>query len=77
MSMQRLQHSEYLCAILTLILVPFLVIKPVFRLTMLADQGFIYSIFSLMNIPLRYVDYSCFSKRARAANVSFKRPSGG
>ena len=35
-------------------------------------QGFIDSIFSLMNVPLRCPDYSCVSKRAKSVNVSFK-----
>ncbi|PAX32001.1 hypothetical protein CLI88_15105 [Klebsiella pneumoniae] len=34
-------------------------IKRVFRLTLRAAQGFIDSIFSLMNVPLRCPDYSC------------------
>lgn len=35
-----------------------LVIKRVFRLTLRAAQGFIDSIFTLMNVPLRCPDYS-------------------
>nr|QIQ16263.1 Mobile element protein [Klebsiella pneumoniae]QIQ16297.1 Mobile element protein [Klebsiella pneumoniae] len=42
-----------------------LVIKRVFRLTLRAAQGFIDSIFSLMNVPLRCPDYSCVSRRAK------------
>ncbi|BCU46041.1 transposase DDE domain protein [Enterobacter hormaechei] len=49
-----------------------LVIKRVFRLTLRAAQGFIDSIFSLMNVPLRCPDYSCVSRRAKSVNVSFK-----
>jgi hypothetical protein len=48
-----------------------LVIKRVFRLTLRAAQGFIDSIFSLMNVPLRCPDYSV-SRRAKSVNVSFK-----
>jgi len=46
-----------------------LVIKRVFRLTLRAAQGFIDSIFSLMNVPLRCPDYSCVSRRAKSVTV--------
>ncbi|MBD7142177.1 IS5 family transposase, partial [Klebsiella pneumoniae] len=49
-----------------------LVIKRVFRLTLRAAQGFIDSIFTLMNVPLRCPDYSCVSRRAKSVNISFK-----
>ncbi len=54
-----------------------LVIKRVFRLTLRAAQGFIDSIFSLMNVPLRCPDYSCVSRRAKSVNISFKTPTRG
>ncbi|ENB7245177.1 IS5 family transposase, partial [Klebsiella pneumoniae] len=54
-----------------------LVIKRVFRLTLRAAQGFIDSIFSLMNVPLRCPDYSCVSRRAKSVNVSFKTSTRG
>ena len=43
-----------------------LVIKRVFRLTLRAAQGFIDSIFTLMNVPLRCPDYTSVSKRAKS-----------
>ncbi|MDK8106059.1 transposase, partial [Klebsiella pneumoniae] len=43
-----------------------LVIKRVFRLTLRAAQGFIDSIFALMNVPLRCPDYTSVSKRAKS-----------
>ncbi|MDK4774760.1 IS5 family transposase, partial [Serratia nevei] len=49
-----------------------LVIKRVFRFTLRAAQGFIDSIFTLMNVPLRCLDYTSVSKRAKSVNVSFK-----
>ncbi len=49
-----------------------LVIKRVFRLTLRAAQGFIDSIFTLMNVPLRCPDYTSVSRRAKSVNVSFK-----
>jgi hypothetical protein len=52
-----------------------LVIKHVFRLTLRATQGFIDSIFTLMDVPLRCPDYTSVSKRAKSVNVRFKTPS--
>jgi hypothetical protein len=54
-----------------------LVIKRVFRLTLRAAQGFIDSIFALMNVPLRCPDYTSVSKRAKSVNVSFKTSTRG
>ncbi len=54
-----------------------LVIKRVFRLTLRAAQGFIDSIFALMDVPLRCPDYTSVSKRAKSVNVSFKTPTRG
>lgn len=54
-----------------------LVVKRVFRLTLRAAQGFIDSIFALMNVPLRCPDYTSVSKRAKSVNVSFKTPIRG
>jgi hypothetical protein len=53
------------------------VIKRVFRLTLRSAQGFIDSIFALMDVPLRCPDYSSVSKRASSVNVSFKTPTRG
>ncbi|SAI20057.1 transposase [Enterobacter cloacae] len=52
-------------------------IKRVFRLTLRAAQGFIDSIFALMNVPLRCPDYTSVSKRAKSVNVSFKTSTRG
>ncbi len=52
-------------------------IKRVFRLTLRAAQGFIDSIFTLMDVPLRCPDYTSVSKRAKSVNVSFKTPTRG
>ncbi|OOL08928.1 IS5 family transposase, partial [Klebsiella aerogenes] len=52
-------------------------IKRVFRLTLRAAQGFIDSIFALMNVPLRCPDYTSVSKRAKSVNISFKTPTRG
>ena len=54
-----------------------LVIKRVFRLTLRAAQGFIDSIFTLINVPLRCPDYTSVSRRAKSVNVSFKTSTRG
>ncbi|WP_047060839.1 IS5 family transposase [Edwardsiella tarda] len=54
-----------------------LVIKHVFRLTLRAAQGFIDSIFTLMDVPLRCPDYTSVSKRTKSVNISFKSPTRG
>lgn len=51
--------------------------KRVFRLTLRAAQGFIDSIFSLMDVPLGCPDYSSVNKRAKSVNVSFKTLTRG
>jgi len=55
----------------------YMVIKRVFRLPLRAAQGFIDSIFALMDIPLRCPDYTSVSRRAKSVNVSFKTPTRG
>ncbi len=77
MSRQRLHHEEGPSAILISPSPPFWVIKRVFRLTLRAAQGFIDSIFALMNVPLRCPDYTSVSKRAKSVNVSFKTSTRG
>ncbi|WP_407214987.1 IS5 family transposase [Enterobacter kobei] len=71
MSRQRLHHGEDLSAILISPSPPFWSLNA-FRLTLRAAQGFIDSIFTLMNVPLRCPDYTSVSKRAKSVNVSFK-----
>ena len=53
------------------------VIKRVFRLTLRATQGFIDSIFTLMDVPLRCPDDTRVSRRAKSVNVRFKTPTRG
>ncbi len=54
-----------------------LVLKRVFRLTLRAAQGFIDSIFALMDVPVRCPDYTSVSRRAKSVTVSFKAPTRG
>lgn len=42
-----------------------------------ALQGFIYSVFSLANVPIVCPHYSCISRRAKQVEVSFKPKSRG
>ncbi|VEI64775.1 Transposase DDE domain [Serratia fonticola] len=54
-----------------------LMLKRVLRLTLRAAQGFIDSIFTLMNLLLRCPDYSCVSRRAKSVSIPFKNPARG
>lgn len=54
-----------------------LMVERIFRLTLRATQGFIDSIFTLMNIPLRCPSYSCVSRRAKSVTIPFKNPTRG
>ncbi len=77
MSQQHLLHEADLSAILTLPSRLCWSLNAYFRLTLRAAQGFIDSIFTLMNVPLRCPDYTSVSKRAKSVNVSFKTPTRG
>lgn len=48
-----------------------LVVKGVFSLPLRALQGFIDSIFTLMDVPLRSPNYSSISKRAKKVNINY------
>ncbi|WP_407209372.1 transposase [Enterobacter hormaechei] len=75
MSQQHLLHEADLSAILTL---PSRLCWSLNAYSgPCAAQGFIDSIFTLMNVPLRCPDYSCVSRRAKSVNVSFKMPTRG
>lgn len=54
-----------------------LVVKGVFRLSLRATEGFLNSIFGLMGVAIVSPGYSCLSKRARTAQIHYKRPSRG
>lgn len=54
-----------------------LVLKGVFSLSLRATEGFLNSIFDLMSIECSSPGYSCLSKRARLAQIHYKRPSRG
>lgn len=51
--------------------------KRVFNLPLRALQGFVDSIFKLMELPLCCPDYSLVSKRAKTVNISIKTPTRG
>lgn len=51
-----------------------LMMKRVFNLSFRALQGFVDSIFKLMELPQCYPDYSLVSKRAKRVNISIKTP---
>lgn len=49
----------------------------IWRATQRAAQGFIDSIFTLMGVPLRCLDYICVSRREKSVCVSFKTVTRG
>ena len=52
-----------------------LIVKGVLSLLLRSSQGFIYSIFSLMNVPLRSPNYSSRSKRAKTVEIKYRNTS--
>lgn len=54
-----------------------LMIKGIFKLPLRALQGFLDSIFVLMEVPLKSPSYSCISKRAKTVEVQYRLPSRG
>ena len=54
-----------------------LMIKGIFSLPLRALQGFINSIFALMNVPLRSPNYTSISKRSKTVQVKYKNKSKG
>lgn len=52
-------------------------LKNVFKLPLRALEGFINSLFTLMDVPLQSPDYSCISKRAKQVNIQYRLPSKG
>lgn len=54
-----------------------LMLKSVFHLTLRASQGFIDSLFQMMDVALRCPDYSSISKRAQSVNINIKTTTRG
>ncbi|EIM2851015.1 IS5 family transposase [Salmonella enterica] len=54
-----------------------LMMKRVFNLPLRALQGFVDSIFKLMELPLCCPDYSLVSKQAKRVSISIKTPTRG
>lgn len=54
-----------------------LMVKGIFNLSLRALEGFLNSLFTLMNVPLKSLDYTSISKRAKAVNVQYRNPSRG
>jgi len=44
-------------------------LKSVFKLPLRALEGFINSLFQLIDVPLQSPDYCCISKRAKQVNI--------
>ncbi len=54
-----------------------LMIKGVFKLPLRALEGFINSVFRLMDVDIQSPDYTCISKRAKTVDVDYRLPSRG
>ncbi|HGS4466694.1 TPA: IS5 family transposase, partial [Vibrio metschnikovii] len=54
-----------------------LMIKGIFSLPLRALQGFIDSIFKLLDVPLTSPDYTCISKRSKTVQVKYRNKSRG
>lgn len=54
-----------------------LMIKGIFSLSLRDLQGFIDSIFKLMDVPLTSPDYTCISKRSKTVQVRYRNKSKG
>ncbi|HFQ4941535.1 TPA: IS5 family transposase [Vibrio vulnificus] len=54
-----------------------LMIKGIFSLPLRALQGFIDSIFKLLDVPLTSPDYTCISKRSKTVQVRYRNKSRG
>jgi hypothetical protein len=52
-------------------------LKGLFHLPLRALEGFINSVFSLMNVPLSSPGYSCISKRAQTVDIKYRNPCRG
>ena len=52
-------------------------VKGIFNLSLRALEGFLNSLFTLMNVPLISPDYTSISKRAKTVNVQYRNPSRG
>lgn len=51
-----------------------LMLKGIFKLSLWATEGFINSLFRLMDVPLAAPDYTCISKRAKTVAVKYRTP---
>ena len=49
-----------------------LMLKGVFKLPLRALEGFINSLFKLIDVPLASPGYSCISKRSRQVNIYYR-----
>ncbi|PCS21507.1 hypothetical protein BTN49_3047 [Candidatus Enterovibrio escicola] len=52
-----------------------LMVKGIFKLPLRGLEGFLNSVFTLMNVPLKSPTYSCISKRSKTVKVKYRLPS--
>ena len=62
---------------LTIAIETALMVKGIFNLSLRATEGFLNSIFQLLDVPLCSPDYSCISKRAKTVEVAYRNRSRG
>ena len=54
-------------------IVTFMMLQAVYKVSLRSTEGFLNSLFKLMNVPLKSPDYSSVSKRARTVKVKIPR----
>ncbi len=54
-----------------------LMVKGIFKLPLYGLEGFLNSVFTLMNVPLESPTYTCISKRSKIIEVKYPLPSRG
>lgn len=54
-----------------------LMLKGFFNMPVRALEGFINSLFKLMDVLLQSPDYSCINKRAKTVEINYREPSKG
>lgn len=54
-----------------------LMLKGIFSLPLRTLQGFIDSIFELLDVPLTSPDYTCISKRSKTVQIKYRNKSRG
>ncbi|PCS21751.1 hypothetical protein BTN49_2763 [Candidatus Enterovibrio escicola] len=54
-----------------------LMVKSIFKLLLRGLEGFLTSVFTLMNVPLKSPTYTCISKGSKSVKVKYSLPNRG